>query len=561
MKEFLEFLKQLGPARLAAMGVVAALLIGFFAFIMMRVSEPRMTPLYTDLSFDDATQITNELESAAVPFEFRGGGTTILVPDDQVLRLRMTLAEQGLPTGGGIGYEIFDKSNALGTTSFVQNMNHLRAMEGELARTIRSIRRIRSARVHLVIPERQLFERNRKDPTASIVLDVRGTLDTSQIRAIQHLVSSAVQGLKPTRVSIVDGSGRLLAAGTGDEDNGLIASSLEERQNKIEAKLQSQIEQIISSVVGPDRARVKVTAQLDYNRLTESQEIFDPDGQVVRSQQSKVENASSNEAGETDQVTAGNQLPNANADAGANGGSQEASNTEEETVNYEISRTTKTEIKEAGQIERVSVAVLVDGIYTQTADGALEYAPRPQEQLEQIAALVRTAIGFQQTRGDTVEVVNLQFAAGPSANLAEFEEPGLFEFTRSDILYLVELGVILIMTLIVVFVVVRPLMKRAFSSDEPEQIEGERPDGELVVAEDGTVVRQIVNEDGTVTTLPATAQDAETMENPMGSAIEQAIAQGEIQAGSIRQIGDLIANNPDEAVKLIRNWLIEAEPA
>ncbi|WP_350335121.1 flagellar basal-body MS-ring/collar protein FliF [Coralliovum pocilloporae] len=560
MKDFLEFLKQLGPARLAAMGVVAALLVGFFAFIMMRVAEPRMTPLYTDLSFDDATQITNELESAAVPFEFRAGGTTIVVPDDQVLRLRMTLAEQGLPTGGGIGYEIFDKSNALGTTSFVQNMNHLRAMEGELARTIRSLRRIRSARVHLVIPERQLFERNKKEPTASIVLDIRGTLDTSQIRAIQHLVSSAVEGLKPTRVSIVDGSGRLLAAGTGDEDNGLIASSLEERQTKIEGKLQSQIEQIISSVVGPDRARVKVTAQLDYNRLTESQEIYDPDGQVVRSQQSKTENASSTEGADNDQVTAGNQLPNAGADANG-GGSQEASNTEEETVNYEISRTTKTEIKEAGQIERISVAVLVDGVYTQNADGALEYAPRPQEQLDQIASLVRTAIGFQQTRGDTVEVVNLQFAEGPSTNLAGLEEPGLFDFTRSDLLYLIELGVILLMTLIVVFVVVRPLLKRAIGAEETEEGAEGAPEGELIVQEDGTVVRQIVQEDGTVTSVPATAQDVEKLENPMGSAIELAIAQGEVQAGSIRQIGDLVADNPDEAVKLIRNWLLEAEPA
>src|SRR6516164_2536079 len=195
------------------MGAVTIALIGFFGFLIMRVTAPQMTPLFTDLTLEDSTAIVRELERQGVPYELRNDGAIVLAPKDRVPRLRMSLAEGGLPKSGGVGYEIFDKSDALGATSFVQNINHLRALEGELARTIRSLDRVQAARVHLVLPERPLFARETPEPSASIVVRVRGTLEPQQIRAIRHLVASAVNGLKPQRVSIIDEAGQLLADG------------------------------------------------------------------------------------------------------------------------------------------------------------------------------------------------------------------------------------------------------------------------------------------------------------------------------------------------------------
>ncbi|MGN6100988.1 MAG: flagellar basal-body MS-ring/collar protein FliF, partial [Devosia sp.] len=185
MENFVQFLNRLGLARVAAMGVVAALMIAFFAFLVLRVSSPAMAPIYSGLSLDDSAAIVKQLQSMNVPFELRGDGESILVPRDQVTTVRMTLAGDGLPSKGQVGYEIFDQQNTLGATSFVQNINNVRALEGELARTISSLARIKSTRVHLVLPERQLFSRDKKDPTASIVVSVRGQLTNEEIRAIQ----------------------------------------------------------------------------------------------------------------------------------------------------------------------------------------------------------------------------------------------------------------------------------------------------------------------------------------------------------------------------------------
>src|SRR3978361_1179897 len=196
-----------------AMVAVTAALIGFFGFVIMRVTTPQMTTLFTDLSAEDSSGIIKDLERQAIAYELRNDGAVIMVPKDKVTRLRMKLAEVGLPKGGGVGYEIFDKSDALGTTSFVQNINHLRALEGELARTIRGIDRVQAARVHLVLPERPLFSRETPEASASIVVRVRGSLEPQQVRATPHAGASAVNGVKPQRVSIVDEAGQLLPAG------------------------------------------------------------------------------------------------------------------------------------------------------------------------------------------------------------------------------------------------------------------------------------------------------------------------------------------------------------
>ncbi len=523
------------------MGAVAAILIGFFAFVIMRVSQPQMAPLYTDLSFEDSSAIISQLESLAVTHTIRNDGATILVPRDEILKIRMRLAEDGLPTGGSIGYELFDKGDSLGTTSFVQNLNHLRALEGELARSIRTIDRVVSARVHLVLPERELFRREKEQPSASIALKVRGSLEPAQIRAIQHLVASAVEGLKPSRVSIVDETGRLLASGEDDEV-GIVADTMLERRVGIERRLRDEVEDIVNRVVGPGRARVQIAAELDFNRITETSDNYDPNGQVVRSQQTRSEASASSLPSPDGGVSVGNELPGATPDAGS-GLAQESNKVDDETINYEISRTTKTEVIEAGSIKRLSVAVLVDGVYTRDANGELAYAPRPQEQLDQIAALVRSAVGFDQGRGDLVEVVNLPFAEGPATEPLEAGAGGFLDLTKDDYFYIAELVVIALLTLIVLFFVVRPLVRGILA---PVKVEG---------AEEGDAEgegRPAIAADGVAGQLPAPVDDR------TGQMIDSAQLLGEAQAASIQKVGDLVRANPAEATNIIRNWMQDA---
>ena len=313
--------------RIAAMATVAVLMLGFFAFLITRASAPNMAPLYSGLSLEDSSAIITELQTMNVPYDLRGEGDTILIPRDQITTTRMTLAGQGLPLRGQVGYEIFDQQSTLGATSFVQNINNVRALEGELARTISSLTRIKGARVHLVLPERELFRRERKEPSASIVLSVRGELSNGEIRSIQHLVASAIEGLSPSRVAVVDDAGNLLASGLGEEQAGVLSGQADERTLGFENRLRTRIEDMLANVVGAGRARVEVSAELDFNRSTVTQETFDPDGQVVRSTQTRESESLS--GGNEGQVTVANELPGASGNNGLNGATEQGTSSEE----------------------------------------------------------------------------------------------------------------------------------------------------------------------------------------------------------------------------------------
>ncbi len=561
MNGALEFIKTLDMARLAAMGVVTALLIGFFAFVITRATAPVMTPLYSDLSDRDSSAIVKDLEAQGIAYELRQDGTQILVPKDAALRLRMKLAEKGVPTGGSVGWEIFDKTDSLGTTSYVQNINHLRALEGELSRTIRAIDRVQAARVHLVIPERQVFQREKKEPTASIALKLRGQLDPGQIRAIQHLVAAAVEGMKPSRVSIVDETGRLLATGEGEDPNGLVAASLQERTTAYEARLENQIESIVGSIVGQGRVRVHVAAELDFNRVTQTSDTFDPNGQVVRSTQTKEE--SSTNASAEKGVTVATQVPGTPPDP-AGPTSKEASSTSEETVNYEISKTSRTEVLEAGRLKRISVALLVDGVYATGTSGEVTYQPRSKEDLDRIAALVRSSVGFDEKRGDLVEVVNLRFAEAPTAVPLEGQKTGfaaLLDFRSDDVVRFAELGALLLMTALVLLFAVRPLINRVIAPQLPAlAAAGEAAGAEAAAGHHPgeALAHALAGHAG----APAAAGElmiaTETGPHPTHMRLDEAKAMGAVQAGSIRKIGEMIDETPLEAAAIIRGWLSEA---
>ena len=551
MNGVVDFIKTLGPARVAAMGAVALVLVGFFAFIMTRWNQPEMATLFSELSLQDSAQIVRELDRQAIRHELRHEGTTILVPRADIPRLRMRMAEMSLPKGTGVGYEIFDRGETLGTTSFVQNINHLRALEGEIARSIRSLDRVQAARVHLVVPERQLFSRERVAPTASVVLRLRGQLEPQQIRAIQHLVASAVSGMQPGNVSMVDDTGRLLAQGGTSGNDTMAASTMEERTTGFERRMQGSVEDILGRVVGPGRSRVQVAAELDFNRTTQTQDIFDPESRVLRSQQTREERSRTADAGAR-QVTVGNELPGANADQGQNG-TRDSTEKTEEITNFEISRTQRTEVIEAGRVKRLSVAVLVDGVYTRNG-GDVTYAPRPAEELERIAALVRSTIGFDERRGDRVEVVNLRFHDAPRLDaLPAVEERPLFDmrFGREDIVRLIEIGVMGVIGLLLVLFVVRPLVRGVLGESKPVQPAPE-PAQAAIAAQEMAAIEAAAQ-------VPA--QTAIPPDNATARALEVAAILGEQHAASVGKLGELVRTNPMEATAIVRAWMAEKKAA
>jgi len=556
VNSLLETLRKLGPARLGLMGAVAAGSIAFFIFLTSHLNQPGMSLLYADLTPQDSGQIVSRLEQMDVPFRLGADGRQIYVPSDQVPRLRIAMAQDGLPTGGSIGYEIFDRSEGLGTTNFVQNVNHVRALEGELARTIRSINGVRQARVHLVLPKRELFTRERTEPTASIVIAMTGNreLDRRQVMAIQNLVAAAVPGLKPSMVSIIDSNGNLLARTTREGDLEATANTAEEMRIGFETRMVRTIEELLARSLGPGNVRAQVSAEMDFDRITENSEVYDPDGQVVRSTQTVEEQQNSVDATGEAPVTLGGNLPDAQL-PGTGAGSQNTAIRNEETVNYEISRTVKTHVRETGIVRRLSIAVLVNGTTKVNADGTTEYQPRSPEEMDQIAALVRSAVGFDEARGDTLEVVNLPFV-DPAKDLVDAEGGSMFGLDQAQLMRIAEVLVLGVVAVLVLLLVVRPLVGRIMEGPIDDEAAPQR----LTTGEAGA--RAALTGPATATAGALTAAEAEDdAPDVVAEEIEHMIdinkVEGRVRASSIRKIGEIVDKHPDEAVAIIRSWLYQ----
>lgn len=565
-------LRGLGPLRLGAIAIVGVILLTFFVFLTTRLTQPDLALLYSDLDFADSGEIVTQLEAAGVPYELRGNGTSIFVPSDQVDRLRVQMAQQGLPAGGSIGYEIFDRTDGFGTTNFVQNVNRLRALEGELARTIGTINGIRQARVHLVLPERELFSRDAAEPTASVFLRLgAGRLGSEQIIAIQSLVAAAVPRLTPESVSIVDDRGNLLARGPASEAD-LRLLDTEEMRLAYERRLTEQVEELVSRSVGYGNVRANITVDMDFDRVTVSEERYDPDSQVARSTQIVEEESEANDSDGFDPVTVANNLPEAEAvdplAAGGTGASAtERTSRTEETTNFEISRTVSNTVRETGSVRRLSIALLIDGTYAADDGGPMVYTPRSAEELEQIEALVRSAVGFDAARGDTLEVVNLQFVdpemeAMQSAGTA----PVFLGLTREDIFGLVEMLVLGVVAILVILLVIRPLLTRVLDGNKVEITAEDY--GELVTDANGNLQPALAGPGG----VPALAGPGGTALTPYagGSLAEMSDASGEgegmidlqkvdgqVRASSLRKVGEIIDSHPEEAVGILRSWLYQ----
>lgn len=538
-------MRTLGTIRLVAMGGVAIGLVAFFVFMTSRLNTTDMSLLYGDLASADSTKIVTQLQAMAVPYEMRGNGRQIFVPADRVLGLRMTIAQEGLPSGGSVGYEIFDRSEGLGTTSFVQNVNLLRALEGELARSIRTVQQVQEARVHLVLPKRELFSRQSQEPSASVLIKIRGSgkLPKPQVLAVQHLVAAAVPGLKPDRISVIDSNGRLLArAGSDDEGELLAASSTDEHRRGYEERLVRTIEELLEQSVGVGKVRAQVSVELDFDRISTNTETYDPDGQVVRSTQSVEENARNADSESQSGVSVQNNLPDAAANAGQTKNQNETARTEE-TVNYEISKTVRTHVRESGSVRRQSVAVLVDGTYKPDEQGAQAYQPRAKEELDKLTALVKSAIGFDARRGDTVELINLQFALQINKELEE-KQP-LFGLTKGDYFRIGEIFVLAMVGILVILLVVRPLVARTLDA-LPSALEAAKE--RALLADQSEETPALTGPKGAGVSGTAQPVEEEVM-------IDLEQVEGRVRASTLKKISEIVDRHPEETVGIIRQWM------
>lgn len=542
-------MRNLGPVRLAIMGVVLIGLVGFFIFLTSRLTTGGMELLYADLDQTDSTRIVSQLQSQGVKYEIKAGGSQILVPSDQVGPVRLSLASQGLPSSGAVGYEIFDKAEALGTTNFIQNINLLRALEGELSRTISSITLIRSARVHLVMPKRELFSRERQQPSASIVLKMAGAvrLDKEQIAAIQYVVAAAVPGLTPGRISIIDDRGSLLARGFNSDTPAALASRNEERRIALEQRLDQTIEELLGKTVGFGKVRAEVQADMDFDRVSSSEEQYNPDGQVVRSTQSNEQSNKSSNSEASSPVSVATNLPGAANNGGTGPTSSSVESNTNETVNYEISKKVIKSVRETGTIKRLSVAVLVDGTYSKNKQGEKIYKPRPQAEMELLATLVRSAIGFNADRGDSVDVINMQFA--PTGVVGEEKLQLFFGLEKKDLLRMAEILVLSIVAILVILLVVRPLVSRAFEAI-PSGLAALGEEGRLLAEQAGAPA--LAGPGG----VPAPA-GAPKEARQYDELIDIDRIEGQVKASSVKKVGEIVDKHPAEALSIVRSWLYQ----
>jgi flagellar M-ring protein FliF len=549
LNQFMAAIQRFGVGRLAAILGIAAGVAAAFVALSMNLSEPKAL-LYSNLDLKEAGTITQALDQANIKYEVKGDGSTIMVPRDAVASTRLMLSGKGLPTAGSVGYEIFDNANTLGQTDFVQQLNRQRALEGELARTIRSLDGVTSARVHLVLPKRQLFDEEEEQPSASVNIGVGGREPgAEQVRAIQNLVAGAVPNLKPDRVTVVDQHAKTLSGG----DTGL-ASEADGRKSEVEQRIAKQVKSLVEGVVGAGKARVNVTADLQLAQVTVQQETYDPDGQVVRSESTTDENSKENQPDSAGQVSATANIPGGTGPNSSTNSS--ASGRQESTTNYEISKTTRTEVQSPGQVKRLSVAVAVDGATAPGKGGKPgAYTPRSAQEMQQIEQLVRSAVGFDQQRGDQVTVVNVHFPTADDPDGVTAANP-LMGFDKNDLMRGAEMGVLAIVAVLMVLFIVRPLLKSATGPGQSmAMLTGGPGATQMVMTADGQQMQ--------LTADPITGQLA--LPSPMHGAageldhkIDIARIEGQVKASSVKRVSEFVEKHPEESVSILRGWLHES---
>jgi flagellar M-ring protein FliF len=531
------------PAKGRNLLIAAVLLlsvIGFGSLIFWN-NQPDYQVLFSSLSQEDAGEMLAKLKEKKIPYQLTNNGTTILVPRDQVYETRLTLATEGLPKGGGVGYEVFDRTN-LGTTDFVQKLNYQRALQGELSRTIKQIKEIEQARVHIVTPKESLFVEEQRKPTASVFIKTRSgmTLGAPQVEGIVHLVASAIEGLEPGNITVVDTSGKILSRRVEPGLIGQLTTSQLDYQRNIEEGLKKKIQGMLEEVLGISKAIARVSTEIDFQEINIIEESYDPKS-VIRSEQRNTEKSSTRSGG-TPSTEAKNEAPpdrkapkgkpNLSAEASPKApanflsppSSSSLSERQNEIRNYEISKINKQIKNPVGSVKRISVAVIVDGTYKETSgpkgSKTKQFIPRPSEEMKNLEAIIKRAIGYDEKRGDQVELINMPFSWSILEEDFKAEKGVVW---KEYVIDFYKPAVSLLLALLFIFFVVKPLLKRK-PSLQPEKA------------------------------VPLIAQSGQT---PVPEAPQVAGTKKPLEIRD--QTLQLIREDPSKTVGIVKTWLHERE--
>lgn len=459
--KFLNLLGSLPLSKKISMAFVLILVIAGFAFMFIWANQIDYQVLFNNLSPKDAGAIVSKLNEKRVPYKVEANGTVIMVPAQKVHELRLALAGDSLPSGGSVGFEIFDQTD-FRTTKFVQELNYKRALQGELARTINRFREVDNSRVFIVLPKDSLFVEESKPASASIQLDLRSSLPPSKIAAIVHFVASAVEGLEPGQVTVVDTKGTVIfKGGNRDGADALLSNTQLDYKRKVESQIRGNVQSMLEGIVGSGKAIVRVNAEIDFNKISLSEEEYDPSTVVVRSKRNVVESTQTSEEGVK---TAQTLIDKRRGVIPPSAGAQKSQTKEDVTTNYEINKIIKTTLRPAGNISRLSVAAVIDGTYKveKLKDGTIKknYIPRSGEELKKFEEIVKRAMGYNEDREDQVSVSSMPFSEAISIPIDAKSEKG---GRASDILRLVgtykKTLVNLMLVVMVFFFIVRPLLK------------------------------------------------------------------------------------------------------
>ena len=552
LTSLLDSFRAFGPAKLASMGLVSLGMLCMLALLVVRGGDgggdSRMALLYGDLDLHEAGQMADLLDKAHIKHELSGQSDQIMVPDTDVASARLLLAKSNLPSGGSVGYEIFDRGDNLTSTQFQQEINQTRALEGELVRSITLIQGVRGARVHLVLPHRDLFAAEAQPAQASVLLTMRGAaqLDPEAIQAILNLVSAAVPGLKPQAIAIIDNHGNVLARNGSAAGLGGGAENADEMRQAMELRLSRQVEEMLDASLGPNKVRAEAAVTLDDAQVNETREDYNPDQQVLRSQQTTSDKSRNTQAQQNTSVA--NNLPN--ADAGrAQSGSQD--DRREETSNYEIGKTVRTTTQQTPRVQRLSLAVLVDGTVTIDRAGKPAWQPRSAKDIARITELVKSAIGFDAKRGDVVTVDTMRFDTTEQvADQSVPHTPFGLGIAEPDLLRLLQTGFVGVITLIIGLFIFRPILKQLSqsSAQAPQQLGGPetRPGAAPAAADAGGRLLLAGPPGGEASGGTLRKQNLLTQ-----------FEIGQTRNLSSRRLGELVEQFPEESLTLVRAWLAE----
>ena len=508
----------LPPAKRWLIGVVVALAVAAFSILIMVANKADYRPLFANLTAEDAGEIVKKLKEQKIPYQIASDGKAVMVPADKVYDLRLSLASEGLPQGGGIGFEIFDRKN-FGMTEFVQKLNYQRALQGELARTISQLAGVEQARVHLAIPEKSLFKENEKVPSASIVLKMKAnrSLRENDVQGIVHLVASSIEGMDSDHVTVLDGRGKILTRGGPADAAGKMTGTMQETQRAYERNLEERLQTLLDRVVGSSKSVARVSAVFDFRQVEKFEEKYDPEAAAVRSEQRSEEKAGGSSVASGIpgvQTNLGKVPPGAGANLG--GGSKS-----DETLNYEVSRSTARTIEPVGTLSKVSVAILVDGRYETPAAGKggqqskAKYTPRSPEELQKIESLVKSAVGFNSERGDQVTVANIPFQETAETSVGEeakwWSSPLLMSLTKN---LMIGLGFLALL-----FLVIKPLMAALKSTSK------------------------------------ADFEPLQSAEDQMKQMLAQQRAQLAAQSSNQMELIEKVKQEPYQASQVIKNWI------